>query len=298
MKSLMCFLLFITCFLLDIEGCNKNPADLSLEKELKEFVKDKDARIGIAVISEDGDTISINGDESFPMLSVYKFPQALRVADFCIKNNISFFDTIHIDKSQIHPDIYSPLRDKYGIADLRLPISELLGYSIQQSDNNTCDILFNLIDGTEVSNTYISELGFPDIHILSTEDEMHKDVSLCYENSSTPLEMCRLLSYFNKELKDSNPEYKYISNLMETCQTGLDRVPNGLKNGDLLGHKTGTGDINSNGKIIAINDVGYVQLSNGHKYCIAVFISDSNYDMEASSHLIGEISNMVANFYR
>lgn len=85
---------------------------------------------------------------------------------------------------------------------------------------------------------------------------------------------------------------------METCQTGLDRLPKGLKNGDLLGHKTGTGDINSDGKIIAINDVGYVQLSNGQKYCIAVFISDSNYDIETTSHLIGEISRMVANFYR
>ena len=298
MKSLICFLLFITCFLLGIEGCNKNPDDLSLEKKLTEFVKDKDARIGIAVISQDEDTISINGDESFPMLSVYKFPQALAIADFCIKNNISFYDTINIEKSQIHPDTYSPLREKYGIEDLRLPISELLEYSIQQSDNNACDILFNHIDGVEVSNTYISELGFPEIHILSTEDEMHKDLNLCYENSSTPLEMCRLISYFIKELRHSNPEYKYISNLMETCQTGLDRLPKGLKNGDLLGHKTGTGDINSNGKIIAINDVGYVQLSNGQKYCIAVFISDSNYDMETTSHLIGEISNMVANFYR
>ena len=298
MKTLMCFLLFITCFLLGIEGCNKNPADLSLEKKLTEFVKDKDARIGIAVISEDGDTIAINGNESFPMLSVYKFPQALAVTDFCIRNHISFSDTIHIDKSQIHPDTYSPLRKNYGIVDLRLPISELLGYSIQQSDNNACDILFNLIEGTEVSNTYISELGFPEIHLLSTEDEMHKDVSLCYENSSTPLEMCRLLSYFNKELRHSNPEYKYISNLMETCQTGLDRLPKGLKNGDLLGHKTGTGDINSDGKIIAINDVGYFQLSNGQKYSIAVFISDSNYNLETTSLLIGEISNMVANFYR
>ena len=298
MKSLICFLLFITCFLLGVEGCNKNPADLSLEKKLTEFVKDKDARIGVAVISQAGDTISINGNESFPMLSVYKFPQALAVTDFCIKNHISFYDTINIEKSQIHPDTYSPLREKYGIEDLRLPISELLEYSIQQSDNNACDILFNFIGGTEFSGNYISELGFPEIHILSTEDEMHKDVNLCYENSSTPFEMCRLLSYFNKELKYSNPEYKYISNLMETCQTGLDRLSKGLKNEDLLGHKTGTGDINSDGKIIAINDVGYVQLSNGQKYCIAVFISDSNYDMEATSLLIGEISNMVANFYR
>ena len=298
MKLLPRFLLFITCFVLSVKGNNIYPADLSIEKNLTEFVKNKDARIGIAVISQDGDTISINGNESFPMLSVYKFPQALAIADFCIKNNISFYDTINIEKSQIHPDTYSPLREKYGIEDLRLPISELLEYSIQQSDNNACDILFNHIDGVEVSNTYISELGFPEIHILSTEDEMHKDLNLCYENSSTPLEMCRLISYFIKELRHSNPEYKYISNLMETCQTGLDRLSKGLKNGELLGHKTGTGDINSNGKIIAINDVGYVQLSNGQKYCIAVFISDSNYDMEASSHLIGEISNMVANFYR
>lgn len=298
MKFLICFSLFFSCFLLSIQGCKIHPTDWSIKEELTEFVKDKDARIGIAIISQDGDTISIKGNEPFPMLSVYKFPQALAVADFCIKNHISFSDTIHIDKSQIHPDTYSPLRENYGISDLRLPISELLDYSLQLSDNNACDILFNLIGGPEIATDYIFSLGFPDIHIRSTEVEMHKDLDLCYVNCSTPLEMCRLLSYFSKYLKHYNSEYNYIAHLMESCQTGLERLPDGLRAGDSLGHKTGTGDTNSNGKIIAINDAGYFQLSNGKNYSIAVFISDSSYDMETTAHLIGEISKIVGNFYR
>ena len=298
MKFPICVLLFFSCLLLSVECSNNNPADLSIEKKLTEFVKDKDARIGISVISQEGDTISINGNESFPMLSVYKFPQALAVADFCIKNHISFSDTINIDKSQIHPDTYSPLREKYGIVDLRLPIAELLAYSLQSSDNNACDILFNLIGGPEIAANYIFRLGFPDIYIRSTEVEMHKDLNLCYVNCSTPLEMCGLLSHFSKCLKHYNFEYNYIAYLMESCQTGLERLPKGLCAGDSLGHKTGTGDTDSNDKIIAINDAGYFQLSNGKNYSIVVFIRDSSYDMETTAHLIGEISKMVASFYR
>ena len=39
-------------------------------KALEDYIEDKDARIGIAVIIDGKDTVSVNGKREFPMLSV------------------------------------------------------------------------------------------------------------------------------------------------------------------------------------------------------------------------------------
>ncbi|MDE5800615.1 MAG: class A beta-lactamase [Paramuribaculum sp.] len=268
-----------------------------IRAELVRTTEGKDARIGVAVLTDCGDLATINGDEPLPMQSVYKFPQALAVAKYCVDNGISFSDTIEIAASQLHTDTYSPMRDRYGVRDLRLPIAELLAYSVQQSDNNACDVLFDLIGGTGYANDYIHGLGFDDIHIVSTEDDMHKDTGLCYANSSTAAAMARLLRYFDAALRDSSSKYEYIASLMETCTTGTDRLARGIGDETMVfGHKTGTGDRNAEGKIIAVNDVGYVHLANGRRYYIAVFVADSGYDMDESSALIAEVARIVAGF--
>lgn len=265
-----------------------------LGSQLTEYVSAKDANIGIAVLSDDGEIISVNGDEYFPMLSVYKFPQALSVANYCRDNGISLNDTIEIAAAEVRDNTYSPLREKYGIRDLRLPLAELLTNSIQFSDNNACDILFRLIGGPQYTDTFIKKLGFPVIRVKSTEDELHLDSGLCYANSATPVAMVSLLSYFDTTLRSSAPEYEYVAGLMETCSTGNDRLSVPITSDiGVLGHKTGTGDLNEDGRIIAINDVGFVHLSTGRRYYVAVFISDSAHGMEDTSAIIAEISRII-----
>lgn len=265
----------------------------NLQKELQAYVKDKDARIGISGIINGKDTIDINGNQEFPLLSVYKFPQALAVAEYCRENNISFLDTIRIDKKEILPGTYSPLREKYGITNLSLPIKELLFYSLVESDNNACDILFKLLGGTQYADSIIHGYGFDNIHILNTEDEMHKDINLCYKNNATPLEMCRLMEFFNNELLAQNENFQFIDHLLKNCKTGADRLSKPLEpTNAVIKHKTGTGDINAEGRIIGINDMGYIELPNGNSYSIAVFISDSKYDYDTTSAFIADISEI------
>ena len=47
-----------------------------LEAQLKEAIKDKKAEIGIAVIIDGKDTITVNNDNHYPLMSVFKFHQA------------------------------------------------------------------------------------------------------------------------------------------------------------------------------------------------------------------------------
>lgn len=61
-----------------------------LETQLKQAIKDKKAEIGIAVIINGKDTVTVNNDIHYPLMSVFKFHQALALADSIIwerKNN-------------------------------------------------------------------------------------------------------------------------------------------------------------------------------------------------------------------
>lgn len=73
------------------------------------------------------------------------------------------------------------MRDKYPQGNLELPISELLAYTMQLSDNVACDILFDYIGGVNVVDEYIHSLGINDVSITTTEDEMHQDMDDCYK---------------------------------------------------------------------------------------------------------------------
>ena len=272
-------------------SCGRN-ADV-LESEIRAYIADKDARIGVAVMLDGEEYAEVNGSRDFPMLSVYKFPQALAVADYCRRNGLSFGDTLSIAAEEIEENTWSPMRERYGVSDMALPISELLGYTLQQSDNNACDVLFCLIGGTAVADSVMKAAGFENIVIASTEAEMHEDVYLCYQNRSTPLAMARLLHHFDGELRKEGREYEEIAALMETCETGMDRLAVALPGDVVIGHKTGTGDRNSQGRIIGINDVGYVHHPDGRRYVVAVFNADSAADAPATARMIADLSAII-----
>lgn len=277
---------------------DNHPLCDSILTRLENYIAGKDAKIGVGIIIDGNDTVTVNGDRPFPMLSVYKFPQALAVADYCVRHNMSFDDTISIAATEIKANTYSPMRDKYGVKPLRLPVSELLAYSIQLSDNNACDILFRLTGGPATVDSVLHEWGYRSIAVRSTEDEMHQDIDLCYLNSSTPIEMASLLDRLNTQLRHVSPEYRHIAYLMETCATGADRLAAPLMKDKesgliVIGHKTGTGDKNPQQRIIGTNDVGYINFTDGHRYAIAVFISDSAYDFASTASVIAAISDIV-----
>lgn len=301
-RSNLCLLLIFFIGWLPLLGYSETISANNIEDltaSISNYIDGKGkAKIGVAVMTDKGDTVKINGNEPFPMLSVYKFPQALAVAEYCMRNGVRFSDTINISKNEILIDTYSPLREIYGVNDVALPISELLAFTLQQSDNNACDILFRLIGGVSTADAYLKSNGFYGIHLASTEEEMHRDTELCYANSATPMEMVKLISFFDNKLRCASPEYKFISEQMETCSTGTDRLAAPLNlNKDIIGHKTGTGDKNKSGQIIGVNDVGYIKLVQGGKYYIVVFVSDSGYDYQETSQIIADISEIVLDWF-
>lgn len=286
--------LFLILFLLVLPVIIK-AEQKGLEEQLRKVIANKKAQIGIAVIINSKDTITINNDARYPMMSVFKLHQALAVADYCEKKGLSFDTPIYIRKADLKTDTYSPLRDLYPDGEISLPIKELLEYTLHLSDNNACDILFLQTGGTEATDHYIrTNLGMRHFAIKATEDEMHRDKNKCYLNWSTPLETVRMIELLlNVPLFDDEYQ-KFIKTTMMSCETGKDRLARPLQgNKAILGHKTGTGDRNDKGQIIGMNDVGFVYLPDGQSYTIAVFIKDSEESEAATARIIADISKTV-----
>lgn len=266
----------------------------SLTEQIRTIIRDKEAQVGVAVILNSKDTFTVNNNCRYPMLSVYKFHQALAVADYLNRNHLPLETQLYITQKDLHPDTYSPLRDKYPEGNISLPVSKLLEYTLQLSDNNACDILFNYIGGTEAADKYIRSLGLKEYSIRATEHEMHQDLDLCYSNWSTPLEAVRLLEIFLNRSLFANEYQEFIKRTMIECGTGKDRLPEPLlETKAIIGHKTGTSDRNARGEFIGINDIGFVCLPDGQHYSIAIFVKDSKESMSNTSHIIADISEVV-----
>jgi len=285
------FITLMALLLFYFSSCSSHYKYADLQSALNEYAESRDANIGVAVIIDGKDTVSVNGHKPFPMLSVYKFPIALALADVYRGNKLTFDHQIKIFPEDLHLDTWSPMTEKLLASDnaltdtLKLSARDLLQYMLQQSDNNASDIVLNSIGG-------ISSVNFPGINVVSTEAEMHTDNNLCYANSSTPIAMAKLIDSFDREMNDSlSLEIKYI---MQSCATGDSRLAKPLLSANaVIGHKTGTGFTLPDGRLMAVNDAGYIHLPDGRRYVISVFIENSGYSMEQTEAIIAEISDLV-----
>ena len=223
-------------------------------------------------VKKDGTENGINATSRFPMYSVMKFPQALYVADFLTRNNIELNTEVTVRKADLMQDTWSPMLNMFENKK-SFTYSELLALSLQQSDNNACDILFEHCGGPRAVEKYIRKLGVKAIRIQKTEKQMHANPALSNKNWCTPKSMVVLLELFVTHHND-NETLRYIWTLMEECQTGKDRLPAAFPSSARVVHKTGTGYPLPSGLPSGICDVGIVILGDGKPFPIAVFISN------------------------
>ena len=266
----------------------------SLRNEIIHSICKYDAKVGVAVMVNNADTLTVNNSDKYPMMSVFKFHQALAVCHLLQMKGIPLDSVINISKEELRENTYSPLRDRFPEGNIRISLSELMEYTLQLSDNNACDILFNRILSTKETDRYIRSLGIDDFSIEMDENDMHENLDNCYSNWTTPMAAVRLINLFLEGGAVSGEYYDFIKRTMTECTTGIGRLPYPLKNtAAVIGHKTGTGDKNSDGRYIGINDIGFIYLPNGDRYLIAVFVKDSAENYETTEKIIAEISSIV-----
>jgi beta-lactamase class A len=270
----------------------------SLRSRIEQIIGRTNGKIGVAILGlESNDSLTVDGNGKYPMQSVYKFPLALAVLNQVDKGALSLDQRIFVKKEDLAPDTWSPLREKYPDGNIKVTLDELLSYTVSQSDNNGCDILFRLVGGPGTVNQYIHGLGITEMAIVATEAEMHKDWEVQYRNWSSPAAMGQLLRTFYRDSILSQKCTDYLEQLMVKTVSGPQRLKGLLPPGTIVAHKTGSSGTNDQGLAAATNDVGIVTLPDGKHLIIVVFVSNSSAGDKARDEVIAAIAKTVWDVY-
>jgi beta-lactamase class A len=263
-----------------------------LRQRIEQIARTAQGRVGVtATVLETGQSVTLNGEQRFPMQSVYKFPIAMAVLAQADRGKLKLDQRVRIESSDIAPVSATLDRKSQG---KEFTLAELLKYMVSNSDNTACDVLLRLIGGPKVVDRYLQNLGMKDIVVANTEKELLRDKAVQYRNYATPDATIVLLRAFHEGRGLSKSSQALLRRLMTETPTGLKRIKGMLPKGTVVVHKTGTSStVDVDGVAAATNDVGLVTLPNGHHLAIAVFVSDAKADMATREAAIAKIARAV-----
>lgn len=269
----------------------------SLRVRINHIILSKHADVGVAILGiESKDTLSINGSKHYPMQSVFKFHIALTVLNEIEKGKLTLDQKIYIKESDLDPNTWSPLQQKYPKGNVELSLSEILGYTVSQSDNNGCDILLRLVGGATKVDNYIHSIGIKDIEIKATEQEMRKAWDVQFTNWTTPLSAIDLLrKFYGKEFL-SGTSFEFLWKTLLETSTYKNRIKGELPEGTPVAHKTGTSG-KKDGITAAVNDIGIVVLPNRNHFAIVVFVSNSRENDDTNNKIIADIAKVTWDYF-
>jgi len=280
--------------------------DLSgLEGKIDRIISRSRGTIGVSLIHvESGATLSVRGDERFPMASVYKLPIAIELLAQVAAGTLSLDRPIALAPSDIRACCTLSRRHPGG--GVTVTAGELLELMITESDNTASDAVLKLVGGPPVVERRMRTLGFHTINVNRYEGDINFEMTgvanpppraewtldLQYRlisevtaealreararyttrdprDTATPDEMARLLGRL--QLGDILPlqQTTFLLDLMAHSRTGPRRLKALLPPDTIVAHKTGTTDV-------VINDVGIITLppdsAIGGHLALAVFV--------------------------
>jgi beta-lactamase class A len=272
---------------------SKTPATLcSLDKlrsRIEELARTAGGPVGVAIsLTENGQLISVNGQQHFPMQSVYKLPIGMAVLHQVDQGKLNLEQKVSVKPAEfVRVGMHSRIRDN-NPRGVELPLRDLLTYAVSESDGTASDVLLRVLGGAEVVRDYLRTLGVDGMMVLDTEKEIGKSPDIQYRNWATPESALALLKVVADGRSLTPDSQKILLQLLTETPTGPKRIKGLLPPGTVVAHKTGTGA--TEGIVRALNDIGVVTLPDGRKLAIAVFISDTKLDHDACEAVIAKIS--------
>jgi beta-lactamase class A len=283
--------------------------DLSLlQATFDRIVRASKGQVGVALIHvESGAVLAVNGDQLFPMASVYKLPIALELLTQVSQGSLSLDREAWIGASDIRA--CCTLSRRHPDGGVSLSADRLLELMIVESDNTAADAVLRMVGGPAVVQRRLRALGFDAINVNRYEGDINFEMTGVQNppprdewtlelqrrvisevrpralraareryvsdprDSATPNEMARFLGRL--QLGDLlPPAYTgLLLDLMSRARTGPARLKGKLPPDTVVAHKTGTTDV-------VINDVGIITLPEdsaikGH-LALAVFVTNGH----------------------
>lgn len=271
-------------------------AAIALQDSLQAVAGSYPGEIGIALITDRGDTVLVNNEDKYPLMSVFKLHQAISLCNLFDQRGTSLDSVVTLRRNELNPDTWSPMLKDHPGDEITVPIRELLVYTLTQSDNNASNWMFSNIEPVAATDSLVSTvIPRGSFHLEVTEADMWGDHSLCYRNHSSPLGAAELINRLFTDSIFSPGAAEFIRTTLRECKTGTDRIAAPLKGREevVVAHKTGSGFRDSNGILTAHNDVAFVELPGNRHYALAVLVKDFNGSESDAAAAIARISAIV-----
>jgi len=215
-----------------------------VEQQLSELVRSRPGDFGVAALDlTTGETLSVRGDEPFPMASTVKIGVAALYLKQVELGRRSLDDVIKGQSAR-----------------------SLVTAMITRSNNAATDILLNDLGGPDALQQWVQLNGLSGMRVDRTIAQLLAAKRDLYDlrDSSTPNGMIGLLRKLDggQLLKPEGRDY--LLGLMARCSTGSNRMRALLPSGTPIQHKTGT----LNGLTA---DVGFITLPDGRRIAVAFF---------------------------
>lgn len=270
-----------------------------LKKNIHDFLKDKQAEVGVSIVGYNGsDSLFVRGNEARVMQSVFKFPIAITALHWVDKNKIKLHQKIKIDKKDLIPNTYSPIRDQFPNG-VQLTFAQLIYYAVAESDNIATDIILEKIGGPSIVENYMKKCGISDISVKMNEVQMHENWNHQFQNWITPKASYQLLKLFyeNKNQLLTQKSHRFLWKTMKATTTGAQSIRGFLPAQTIIAHKTGSSGTNKEGVTAALNDIGIVFLPNGKYFYLSVFVGNSKENAETNQKIIAQIALYAWNYF-
>lgn len=243
-----------------------------LEARVASLATHEQGRIGVAALDlASGRTVSILGDQPFPMASTSKIAIVATFLDGVDKGFYRLDEQFPIMvplRSAKYSSVKAPVR-----AGPAFSARYLIERTIANSDNQATDALLAAVGGTQAVNRWVQQTGVKgfrldrDIATLVRDDGQYDPArTVDLRDSATPLAMTQLLSglYQGKWLSKASRDV--LIGAMERCVTGKRRIPALLPEDAAVAHKTGT---LSN----TTSDVGIIHTPDGRAIAVAIYVT-------------------------
>jgi beta-lactamase class A len=267
-----------------------------LREKWEAFATAADGKVGVAAeLIETRESVSMNGQDHYPMQSVYKFPIAMAVLHEVDQGKMKLDQKVQFTTNDLMSKLQnSPIRDAYPEGG-ELSVSNLLREMVCSSDGTACDVFLRLL-GFDPVNAYLHSLGATNVMVATMEKEMGQDERAQYRSWATPEGMIGLLRALHEGRGLSPPSRKLLLAFMTESTPGRKRLKGLLPPGTPVAHKTGTSRT-VNGQTAATNDVGIITLPDGRHVAIAVFVSDARADDTTRDAVIAKISKAAWDYW-
>lgn len=244
----------------------------ALEATIANLANAAQGRIGVAAMDlGTGRTITVLGDQPFPMASTSKIAIAATYLDLVDQGKLKLSDKFPLmipQRSARFSTRVAPVRPGAS-----LTAQGLIELSITRSDNPATDALLAAVGGPAAVNRWLRKAGLSgmrldrDIATLVRDDgEFNPATTVDPRDSATPLAMVQLLAGLHEGRWLSSSSREVLLGAMARCLTGKRRLRAMLPGEARIAHKTGTLNNTS-------SDVGIIHTPDGRAIAIAVYVT-------------------------